>query len=95
MSIVGYATASGVFLDIHPFLCGLTKCLDGLDGHKLQHSQEMYAEVDCMPDPQDLTEIMPEYYQAWWTQSKDWKSFPLPLVDKWDVIKFHVERVSF
>ena len=75
MSIVGYTAALGVFLDIHPFLHGLSKCLDGPDGPKCQLSQEMYAEVDCMPNPQDLTEIMPEYYQAWWTQSKDWKSF--------------------
>ena len=95
MSIVGYTAASGVFLDIHPFLHGLAKCLDGPDGPELQLSQEMYAKVDCMPDPQDPTEIMPEYYQAWCTQSKDWKSFPPPLVDKWDVKKFHVERVSF
>jgi hypothetical protein len=94
MSIVGYAAASGIFLDIHPFLRGLAQSLDSADGPELQLSPKMYAEVDRIPDFEDPTKMVDLYYDAWWTQSKHWKTSPPVLVDKFAAMEFHVQKVS-
>jgi hypothetical protein len=95
MSIVGYAAAVGIFLDIHPFLRGLAQCLQGPDGPGIQLSREMQDEVERMTDPDDPTEIVEEYYEAWWMHSKDWKVIEPPLVEVWPAIKFHTDKVRF
>ena len=82
MLIVRYAAASGIFLDIHPFLCVLAQSLDRPKGVELRLSEEMYAEVECVRDPEDVTEQVAEYYQAWWKQHSHWRTEPLVLVDK-------------
>ena len=94
MSIVGYATASGIFLDIHPFLHALAQLLDRPEGVELRLSEEMYAEIERVRDPEDATEQVAEYYQAWWKQHSHWRTEPLVLVDKWAAIDFHAAKVS-
>ena len=81
MSIVGYAAASGIFLDIHLFLCALAQMLNRPKGLVLQLLGEMYAKVEHVHDPEDATEQVAEYYQAWWKQHFHWKTEPLVLVD--------------
>jgi len=94
MSIVGYAAASGIFLDIHPLLRGLAQSLDGPEGLEIRFSEEMSAEVKRVPDPEDATEQVTDYHQAWWKQHSHWKTEPLVLVDKWAALEFHKEKVS-
>lgn len=94
MSIVGYAAAQGIFLDIHPLLRALAQSLQLEDGSKVRLSTEMLEEVKRMPDPEDATEIIKEYYQAWWTQSQDWKMREPPVVDMWTAVESHI-RVRF
>lgn len=95
MSIVGYAVSDGIFLDIPPFLRGLAQCLFGAEGSGFRLSKEMYKELQRVPDPEDPTEIIDEYYQAWWMESENCSTVQPPLVDMSQAIKFHVARVSF
>ena len=95
MSIVGYAAADGIFLDLPPFLRGLAQSLNGPDCPGLRLSQEMYDEVQRLRDLEDPTEIVDEYYQAWWTQSEHCNTIQPPLVDMWAAIQFHKTKVSF
>lgn len=94
MSIVGYAAASGRFLDIHPFLRGLAQGLDGDEGPEIELSKEMYAELDRVPDLEDPTEKVAEYYEAWWTWNRQWKTMPPVLVNRWIGLDFHRQKVS-
>jgi hypothetical protein len=94
MSIVGYAAASGIFLDIHPFLRALAQTLNNPEGLELRLSGGMYAEVERVHDPEDATEQVAEYYQAWWKRHFHWKTESPVLVDMWAAIDFHTAKVS-
>jgi len=67
MSIVGHTAARGEFLDILPFLRGVTVALDGEDGPKMELSHSMYEEIHHLPDPEDLTKMVEQYYHDWWS----------------------------
>jgi len=94
MSIVGYAAASGRFLEVHPFLRGLAQGLDGDEGPPIQLSKKLYAELERVRDVQDPTEIVDEYFQAWWTWHAKYKTRPPILVDRFPAMKFHLSKVS-
>jgi len=94
MSIIGYAAASGTFLDIHPFLRGLAQGLNGDEGPEIRLSPELYAELERVPDPEDPTEKVEEYFQAWWTWNKQWKTRAPVLVNRWVALDFHTKKVS-
>lgn len=95
MSIIGYAAVEGIFLDIPQFLRGLGLCLDKPDGPALRLTQEMYDEVERLPDPNDPTEMVDEYYKSWWMQSEHCSTDEPPLVEIYAAIQFHMEKVSF
>jgi hypothetical protein len=95
MSIVGYTAAQGVFLDIPPLLRGLAQSLFWPCGPKIRLSKEMNDEVKRMPDPEDATEMVEEYDQAWWTESQNWQTTQPPLLDLWPALEFHITRVRF
>jgi len=95
MSIVRHAAARGEFLDIPLFLHGVTVALDGEDGLKMELSHSMYEEIHRFPNPEDLTEMVEQYYHDWWSQWSNWWNETQVMVDYWAAFKFHGKKVSF
>lgn len=94
MAVVGYAAASGRFLEVHPFLRGVAQSLETNDGSRIALSNTMYNEVERVRDVEDPTEIVDEYNQAWWTWHENWRTQPPVMVDRWAGLEFHFKKVS-
>ena len=95
MSIVGHAAARGEFLDIPPFLRGVAVALAGEDGPKIVLSRSMYEEIHRLPDGEDPTEKVAEYYHDWWNRWNNWPHEVQVMVDYRAAFTFHCKKVSF
>ncbi|KAF8154788.1 hypothetical protein B0H34DRAFT_809289 [Crassisporium funariophilum] len=92
MAIVGYAAASGRFIEVHPFLRGLAQGLDRDEGPKIWISRTLHDELYRVRDVRDPTEIVDEYYEPWWTWHKKYKTEPPIMVNRWDALNFHIKK---
>ena len=54
----------------------------------------MHIELQHMPDPGDPTEMLDEYYNAWWTKSANWKNVLHRLVDVDVAFHVYAQKVS-
>jgi len=95
MSIVGHAAARGEFLDIPPFLRGVAVALAGEDGPKIELSRSMYEEIHRLPDKEDPTEIVDEYFYDWWNRWSNYPNEVQVMVDYRAGFRFHGNKVSF
>ena len=95
LSIIRNAMTSNIYLDIPPFLCGIQTSFEGITpDDKMELSREMRIELQRMPDPGDPTEMLDEYYNAWWTKSANWKNVPHHLVDVDVAFHAYAQKVS-
>ena len=95
MAIVGHAAASvNIFLDIPIWLRGLAQSMHDQGGRRIQFSQQMFDEIERMPDPEDPTEMVDRYYDDWWNRDTKWLDNPQVAVNREEAFKWHVQRVS-
>jgi len=88
---------SNIYLDIPPFLRGVRTSFEGVSPtDRMELSREMRFELQRMPDFGDATEMVDNYYSAWWTKSADWENLPHGLlnIDKaFDAYATQVSRI--
>ncbi|KAF8801185.1 hypothetical protein BYT27DRAFT_7262222 [Phlegmacium glaucopus] len=91
MANVGYtASYFNIFLDIPNFLQGLSQSIHPNGSLEFTLSKAMWQEIECVPDPQDLTEAVEEYYHNWWNREDQWQNYPQVRVDGEEAFSWHI-----
>ncbi|KAF8808472.1 hypothetical protein BYT27DRAFT_7255581 [Phlegmacium glaucopus] len=77
MANVGYTAAYfNIFLNIPNFLQGLSQSIHPNGSLEFMLSNAMWQEIEHVPDPQDPTEVVEEYYHDWWNREDQWQNYP-------------------
>ena len=93
---MGNALTSNIYLDIPLLICGVQNSFlnAATNPEKVSLAPEMLKMLwDCKPNPRDLTSVVEQYVQAWWTQAGERKQHQLFDLD--EAFDFHFDNVSW
>jgi hypothetical protein len=92
MSIVGHAASHGIYVEIPPFLRGLSaSMIGGHPGPSFLFDEAMWQDIERPLDEQDPTERVEEYHQSWWLLEKT--TPPHQFLDVEAAYEWHCDKV--